>query len=175
MPPVAASAAAVAAAAACAVAVSAPDGSIWISADIRPLRLGPPPPRCAILPVHFSGEMKISEPGGAVLALRDDEGTIIPPPSSRPRDLVVLAELGAPRGGDHDVDREETAVIQLQPVEVCEPRRHVGGEGQQPVAPGELHRVVVQQACEGSRCQLGDQSDLSARLIGDDGKEGEQT
>ena len=92
LPPVAA--AAVKAGAAAAVAS---DGSIWISADIVgaappqpcPAPTPAPPPRCAILPVHFSGEMKISEPGGAVLAPRDDEGTIMPLPSARPRDLVA--------------------------------------------------------------------------------------
>ena len=43
---------------------------------------------------------------------------------------VILAQLGAPRGGDHDVERDEPAVMQFQGMQVCQPRCHVSSDGQ---------------------------------------------
>ena len=43
---------------------------------------------------------------------------------------VILAQLGAPRGCDHDVEQKETAVMQFQGMQVCQPRCHIGGDGQ---------------------------------------------
>ena len=81
----------------------------------------------------------------------------------------VLGQLGAPRGGDHDVEREEAAVVQLQPVEVSEPRRHVGGNGQQPIGPSEPHGRLVKQRGKRALGKLGEKSHLAGRLVGDHG------
>ena len=43
---------------------------------------------------------------------------------------VILAQLGTPRGCDHDVEQEEPAVMQFQGMQVCQPRCHIGGDGQ---------------------------------------------
>ena len=46
-------------------------------------------------------------------------------------------------------------MMQPQFMQVRQPRRHVGGEGEQPVGPGELHRARVKQRGERSRGKLG--------------------
>eukprot|EP00964_Phaeocystis_antarctica_P055548 scaffold32676_cov61-Phaeocystis_antarctica.AAC.4 len=58
-------------------------------------------------------------------------------------------------------------MVQPQSMQVRQPRRHVGGEGEQPVSPGELHGARVEQRGERSRGELGEETHLAIRLVGD--------